>query len=113
MSKHQTTDDLIAQFDDHDHINPDAVPAALVKVLEYVTTETGLTGDYNDGQVRLVDGGRTIQWYPRNNNAGSHSGILRWLQQPDQQDVAFSVIKLRGEDLYIEVIPAERAGIDQ
>jgi len=88
-------DELVKKFTDADHITAADIPGSIMKVLRYIHSNTGLTGDYNDGVVTLAEGGHTIQWYPRSRLFSSHDNLLTWLQRLENQDVILGQVGTR------------------
>lgn len=117
-TRNLTREELIAQFDEHNNIDPDRVPDELYRVMEYIDENTGLLGDYNDGKVTLANA-ETLQWYPRARLFSQHDNLLHWLQEPAQSDVIIAICGTRYRNDtdetsgYIEIHPAARWGMDQ
>jgi hypothetical protein len=91
-----TDDELIEQFTEHRDITRDDIPDPIWTVMQYIHENTGLTGDYHDGQTRLIEDGNTIQIFSRSTYLSSHSDLLTWLQcSEDAEDVIFGQIGAR------------------
>jgi hypothetical protein len=72
---------LAERFDfDNDNFSVDRIPEAIADAMVYIADNTGLLGDYNDGVVRLVEGGEKIQWYARGRYFSQHDNLIHWVQ---------------------------------
>lgn len=107
-------EELLEKFQAHDSVDVDDVPEPIMNVMRYIDNNTGLLGEYNNGLVRLVEGGRTIQWHPRRRKFSTGDRLLQWVQT-EAEGVMFGQVATRNHPLkddetggYIEIHETSR-----